>query len=88
MYKYTIYTEDINRDRIEALFACSKIIHSYTLYNGIGVWQGQKEKNITIVIIDTEFIKAEVKRIATCIKQVNKQEAVLLTIEKVEGGLL
>lgn len=88
MYKYTLYTEDINRDRIEALFNCSKIIHSYTLYNGVGVWAGQKEKNLTIVIINTEFIKAEVKRIANCIKQVNRQEAVLLTIEKVEGDLL
>jgi len=89
MLKYTIYTEDKNLAKIEAILNDSIIIQGYTIINTQGYWQGIKEKALKIEILlepcnklnYTNILKAICKKI----KAVNKQEAVLFTVEKIKA---
>lgn len=89
MIKYTIYTENKNLDKIEAILNDSLIIEGYTIINTQGYWQGLKEKALKIEIILEPCNKLKhthnLKIICKKIKIVNKQETVLLTIEKIEA---
>jgi len=74
---YRILTEDKNRKLVQD--EVSRHFSGYTVYTGIGVWQGGTEKNLTIEI-DTlgDDNRLAVYRIAEYIKKVNGQEAVLI----------
>jgi len=92
MEKYTIYTENKNLDKIEAILNDSLIIEGYTIINAQGYWQGVKENALKIEILLEPCDKFNytniIKTICKKIKVVNKQEAVLLTIEKIKSCLI
>lgn len=92
MTKFTIYTEDKNLIKIEAILNDNFIIEGYTITNAQGYWQELKEKALKIEILIkpcknfnyTNILKAICKRI----KRVNKQTTVLLTIQKIKAQFI
>jgi len=92
MVKYTIYTENKNLAKIEVILNDSIIIQGYTIINTQGYWQGLKEKALKIEILLEQSHLLDyttiLKTICKKIKIVNKQEAVLLTIEKIEATFI
>jgi len=55
----------------------------YTLFQGLGAWDGKEEKSLCIEIAvmsasDTLRVKSKVKHLARDIKRVNQQDAVLI----------
>lgn len=74
---YRILTENINKD--EVLKIVNEKFNGYTVYEGVGVWQGKREGNLTIEI-DTlgEVGNLQVYHVAYAIKDLNKQECVLV----------
>ena len=73
---FRIYTEDKNYERI-ILPLLSVSFDGFSVYKGIGYWQGQKEKSLLIEIYTNN--QNIIKAIAERIKHHNKQEAVLVT---------
>jgi len=71
---YRIYTEDINRNKIEA--AANNLFDGFTLIPAIGYWKGIKENSIIIEIFTTDV--DSVFSLADQIKEFNNQEAVLV----------
>lgn len=92
MLKYIIYTENKNIAKIEAILNDSFIIEGYTIINTQGYYKGLKEEALKIEILIkpcnkfnyTDILKTICKRI----KRVNKQETVLLTIEKIKAQFI
>ena len=82
MNRVTFYTENKFTDTITAYLNGHPKVQGYTLYTGVGYWNSTREENLTIVIIG-ELAYSEAKVIAKYIKELNKQEAVLFTIESV-----
>jgi hypothetical protein len=87
MIKYRIYTEDKNRQAIAAN-CCNYLTPGYTLFVAAGVWQGIPEKSLVIEFITEKRIDLTIISLCTIIKNVNKQEAVLYTMEEVESGIV
>jgi len=71
---YRIYTEDINRNKIEA--AANNLFDGFTLIPAIGYWKGIKENSIIIEIFTTDV--DSVFSLADQITEFNNQEAVLV----------
>jgi len=92
MQKYTIYTENKNLDKIENILNKSIIIKGYTIINTQGYWQGLKENALKIEILLEPCDKFNytniLKTVCKKIKAVNKQKAVLLTVEKIKVYLI
>jgi len=86
--RYNIYTEDINRDKILHILNVSYDIKGYNLQEIIGCCQGKQEKSLKIEIIADSTFFDTVVGLAQDIKEVNKQESILLTEEKIESYLL
>ncbi len=81
--EYRIITEDLNRDKIISLI-CG-YYSGFSITENTGFWNHEPEKSITISIIATgslENLKI-VRTIACQIRQVNKQESVLVTEHKI-----
>ena len=72
---YRIYTEDLNREQIEAILASS--FDSFTVLPATGYWEGQRENSL-VIELDTND-KSSVVASAGRIKQQNHQEAILIT---------
>jgi len=79
-YIYRIYTENINRGKLEKL--TGEYFEGFTVINAVGYWQGIKEKSVIIEIIGDRENLGKIKELATHIKINNKQSAVLIQIEK------
>ncbi len=80
-YRYRIYTEDENRDKIQNIVA--NCFDGFTMFTGIGTWKNETEKNLTIEIITKDFpyiIETVCKRI----NRLNSQDCCLVTVEPVE----
>lgn len=75
MFKFEIYTENLHTLNN----TISKYFDGYTLYYGAGVWKGEVEASLIITIIAPAEDAGKVYELAAEIKQVNKQEAVLVT---------
>jgi len=94
MQKYTIYTENKNLDKIEAILNNGIVIEGYTIIKTQGYWQGlkenalKKEKKFLVGLSDKFNYTNIIKTICKRIKRVNKQEAVLFTVEKIEACLI
>jgi len=76
---YRLYTEDVNYDAINIIVG--EMFTSYTLIKGMGVWNRVKEKSVIIEIIsdDSDNVLNKIRSLASTIKIVNYQEAVLIT---------
>lgn len=79
MTRYTIYTENKNREELENLLA--QYLSSFTILAGKGVYRGQAEPCLVITYIGADGVKGLFESIARDIKQVNEQDSVLVTIE-------
>jgi len=77
MRVYRIYTECKNIDGILKVLADSKI-DGATIYPAMGVWKGQTEKAIVIEVVE-KYAGVRVDLAAKAIKELNKQEAVIIT---------
>ena len=88
MKAYRIMTEDVNHDMVVSL--TSARFPCFSVYTGLGYWQGNGEANLTIEIIDVDGnIGADmVEGLAMAIKIANRQEAVLWTATEIEGKLV
>lgn len=86
MVKYRIMTEDKNRDGIRAIL--DKEFPGYTLIPGLGCWKGVLEPSLTIEVLPSgqceHCVPDIVRDIAQRIKQVNKQESVMIERQEVE----
>lgn len=86
MFRYRLYTENKNIDRLHELIASS--FDSYTVFAGQGVWHGDKELSIVFeLILEGNSVLSLLKQTANIIKEENQQQAVLVTREPVESFL-
>lgn len=78
MILYRIYTEDVNRDRIERI--CLEELTGFTITTGTGYWNGHREKCAVIDVLGREpdSDRDAVLRAAGKIKKANKQESVIV----------
>jgi len=86
---YRIYTEDLNRDKVLALVGEHFV--AYTVLTGTGAWEDKLEDSLVIEIIqDTEAdqilqaIDSSVFLLAARIKNMNRQDSVLVTKQPIE----
>lgn len=89
MIRYRIYTEDKGIaacDEVASLV--SKSFDGFTAYRGTGFWRGVSEHNLTIEILVDEETPGTVETLAGKIRTLLKQEAVLVTRERVGGTLI
>lgn len=86
MFRYRLYTENKNIDRLHELIGSS--FDSYTVFAGQGVWHGGKELSIVFeLILEGSSVLSLLKQTANIIKEENQQQAVLVTREPVESFL-
>lgn len=82
MTLYKIYTENINQSLTEKLI--SKYLSAYTIYQAKGCWAGSAEQSIVIEYFSSDK-REQVTIVSLCeeIKQLNKQQAVIYTMQEV-----
>jgi hypothetical protein len=56
-----------------------------TFLKGTGLWQGQQEEALVIEIIGEAQDEAQIRRFASLIKKVNKQDTILITSHHCES---
>lgn len=85
---YRIYTEDVNREGI--IKFVSTYFTGFTVLEATGVWEGKTERSIVIEIVSHDMVGGfgVLRRIAEFIKEVNGQDAVLITRQPVESRLI
>jgi len=86
MIRARIYTE--NKELHDLCRLVSEFFDSYTVYGGGGVWNGKHEPSITIEIIADSPRMQSLEDLCRLIKDFNKQEAVLYTLESIRGELI
>jgi len=75
---FRIYTEDINKETI-LKEAQKRFPLGFTVLTGIGCWTDAQEASLIIEIILESQARPSIQRLATYIKSLNKQDAVLIT---------
>lgn len=88
MIKYTIHTENKNLRGIKTVLKSYLVNAGYTIRHCEGSWKGKEEKALEIVIIHNTPLHAVIKPLAEAIRNLNNQEAVLITSEKLEAELV
>jgi len=79
MILFKIYTEDVNRERIERICLDYLLFGTgFTITTGTGYWLGHREKCVVIEVVGREADKDQVLRAASKIKTANKQEVVMV----------
>ncbi len=88
MKLYRIYTENLQRARIEV--EANKLLESYTILTGTGYWRGANENTLIIErLADESAIEyIRIKQLARTIKAFNKQDAVLVTSQDVDSWMV
>jgi len=77
MKLYRICTENVNRDKVEAIV--SSYVEGFTILDAIGYWNGNREASLIVEIAGEEkYLHYLIQTIALHIKQANKQEAVMV----------
>ena len=82
---YRIYTEDMNRP--EVVKVVSKYFDSFTVIPTLGYWKGIEEHSLIIEVIGLNQL-IRVKQVAIDIKALNKQAAVLVTMNSINSVLI
>lgn len=88
MFKYTIHTQDKNLKGIKRILHSYLVNAGYTIRRVEGAWKGKTEKALEIVIIHMTPLNNVLTPMANAIRQLNREEVVLVTTEKVEGVLV
>ena len=87
MIRYRIYTENKNFDAVVEHVA--SVIPGFSVFTGVGVWQGQREKCLVIEVMADDVVRNKVYDrvcgLATWIKNFNSQQAVIVAQETVES---
>lgn len=88
MKRYRIYTEDV--DRWKMMDIVGEFFSGFTVFIGMGVWQGNTEKSVVFEIVapDAPEVRANITEICKRIKIMNEQECVMVTVEPVELRLI
>ncbi len=86
MRRYRLYTEDKDKGFIEMLL--NTCFDGFTLYKTVGSWRGKEEKSLVYEIIEDGGGLYTLRSIAQEIKAHNKQDAVLITYETIQGDLI
>ena len=79
---YRIYTEDLGN--IPEIV--SQYFDGFTVFEAVGYWKGQREKTAVVELVTDERVK--VYEMARTIKELNKQESVLVVPVSVSEGVL
>ena len=79
---YKIYTENVNRDRIEK--AAEHWLGSFTIYAATGCCLGIWENSLVIEVVGSAETILPVQALADAIKLFNKQDWVLVTRQPCE----
>ena len=81
--RYSILTEDTNR--MDIAFLCREHKIDCTLYNGVGLFNGNIEQSLTLVHLAPLEANAreEIRALARDIKAVNNQREIWITEETV-----
>jgi hypothetical protein len=85
MKTYRIYTENKNLEGIKKIL--NRAFESYTLLEGVGIWKGTEEKSLIIEVL-SRINKGYFEIVADDIKELNNQQAVLLTVSEIESNLI
>jgi len=84
---YRIFTENLNTEKIADIV--NKYFEGYTLLNGVGYWQGEKENCLIIEIITNNKSDIDkIELIAYAIKKLNHQQAILIQQVNCEANLV
>lgn len=81
MVKYTIYTENKNRERVEDLLG--SYLSAFTILAGKGVYRGQAEPCLVVTYIGGEDAAEIIDAVALKIKEENDQQEILVTRESI-----
>ena len=73
---FRIFTEYTNKEGIER--AANNYFQGYTIFEGVGYWKGSKEKSLLLEVVDKPSKLETIKKLASEIKRINNQEAVLI----------
>ena len=76
MILFKIYTEDVDREKIERI--CSEELESFTITTGTGYWHYRRENCIVIDVVGREADRKAVLKTASRIKTKNNQESVMV----------
>jgi hypothetical protein len=85
MKLYRIYTENKNLKGIKLIL--NRAFESYTLLEGVGVWKGTEEKSLIIEVL-SRISRGYFDIVADDIKDLNQQQAVLVTVSEIESKLI
>jgi len=88
MLKYTIHTENKNLRGIKDILNNHLGYVGYTLNECKGAWKGKAEKSLKIEVLADHDLNVPINSIAEQIRDRNKQDLVLVTVENVEAILL
>lgn len=84
MIRYRIYTE--KKDNLERL--AGNFFEGFNVSEVKGYWKGKAEKSVIIEILAGEAQAVQVKALALLIKELNKQESVLITREETQADFI
>lgn len=79
---YRIYTEDLGN--IPEIV--SQYFEGFTVFEAVGYWKGKREKTSVVEVITNERVK--VYEMARTLKELNRQENVLVVPVSVSEGVL
>ena len=89
MKRYRLYTEDGPHYRPAVKRIVAQSFESFTLIEGVGLWQGTEEPCLIIEIItDAADADSLVRNLAGNICRTNNQSAILVTTDLVESILI
>ncbi len=89
MQRFRIYTENCQDQRYDQqLAAISSLFDGFTLTYGTGYWQGKAEKSLTIEIIAHRSFTGDVYALAKTIKEIGKQDSILVTSEVIKAKFI
>jgi len=60
------------------------VLTGYTLIETTGIWKGKREDSFIINIVEQDNIQAEIKALATVLREQLNQKCVLLTTKKIK----
>ena len=84
--QYRIYTENKNKEQVISLL--NNYLGDFTVFEATGYWNRQGEDSLIIEIIGSKNITSVIHEIATKIKIMNQQQAVLVTKVQVDDILI
>jgi len=84
--KFELFTENLNKATLIAL--TSQLFENATFIDTLGVYKGVPEDGLIITIIAPESDRSAIQSLARDIKEMNKQESVLVVETPVSYNLI